>query len=38
MDKKKINKTHQKTNKEKNDNVVKLKTNFFSKNLFVLKN
>lgn len=33
MDKKKINKTHQKTNKEKNDNVVKLKTNFSSKNL-----
>lgn len=36
MDKKKINKTHQKnniTNKTKNDNVVKLKTNFSSKNL-----
>lgn len=32
MDKKKINKTHQK-NKTKNDNVVKLKTNFSSKNL-----
>ena len=40
MDKKKINKTHQKnniTNKTKNDNVVKLKTNFSSKNLICIQ-
>ena len=40
MDKKKINKTHQKnniSNKTKNDNVVKLKTNFSSKNLICIQ-